>query len=153
MPGLLETMCVLADLQAEGQIQSLGVTNLDTRAVERLSDADVQLVSNQVKLSCTEQEHLPVGCIRMQDVRIVECSIDVVKAQSFILCLARQVQFSLLDRRALGPNGMLQLCKERGMKLLCYGVLGGGLLSDRHLQPSRSPPYGQMLGAQNSPRF
>ena len=41
-------MLVLADLQADGQIQSLGTTNLDTEAVEMLTDADIRLVSNQV---------------------------------------------------------------------------------------------------------
>ena len=54
-----------------------------------------------------------------------------------------QVQFSLLDRRPLGPNGMLQLCKERGLKLLCYGVVGGGLLSDRYLAAGNSKLYGE----------
>lgn len=47
-PGLKDTMLVLADLQADGQIQSLGTTNLDTEAVEMLTDADIRLVSNQV---------------------------------------------------------------------------------------------------------
>lgn len=93
IPGLMDVMNVLSDLQAEGHIRSIGATNLDTSAVEKITDADISLVSNQV-------------------------------------------QFSLLDRRPLGPNGMLQLCKERDLKLLCYGVVGGGLLTDRHL---RSP--------------
>ena len=48
--GLRDTMLVLADLQADGQIQSLGTTNLDTQAIEMLTDADIRLVSNQVDL-------------------------------------------------------------------------------------------------------
>ena len=53
-----------------------------------------------------------------------------------------QAQFSLLDRRPLGPNGMLQLCKERGLKLLCYGVVGGGLLTDRYLESGHGSLHG-----------
>ena len=48
-------MLVLADLQADNQILSLGTTNLDTQAIEMLTDADIRLVSNQVDL-------LPVLC-------------------------------------------------------------------------------------------
>jgi aryl-alcohol dehydrogenase-like predicted oxidoreductase len=43
-----------------------------------------------------------------------------------------QIQFSLLDRRAL-HSGLLALCKERGVSVLCYGALAGGLLSERWL--------------------
>ncbi len=44
---------------------------------------------------------------------------------------SNQVCLSLLDRRATGP--MTQLCQERGVKLLAYGTLGGGFLSERWL--------------------
>jgi len=42
-----------------------------------------------------------------------------------------QVQYSLLDRRVGGA--MAQLCVGRGVRLLPYGVLAGGFLSDRWL--------------------
>ncbi len=38
-----------------------------------------------------------------------------------------QVQLSLLDRRPLA--GLAALCRERGVALLCYGTLAGGLLA------------------------
>lgn len=44
---------------------------------------------------------------------------------------SNQVQLSLLDRRPL--NGMLQYCEVKGIKLISYGSLGGGLLSDKHV--------------------
>ena len=44
---------------------------------------------------------------------------------------SNQVCISLLDRRALGE--MSQLCQQRGVRLLAYGTLGGGFLSDRWL--------------------
>eukprot|EP00270_Netrium_digitus_P005530 TRINITY_DN17365_c0_g1_i1.p1 TRINITY_DN17365_c0_g1~~TRINITY_DN17365_c0_g1_i1.p1 ORF type:complete len:296 (-),score=90.51 TRINITY_DN17365_c0_g1_i1:177-1064(-) len=52
--------------------------------------------------------------------------------------VSNQVQFSLLDRRPL-TSGLLQFCAERDIKLLTYGTLAGGLLSDRYLpHPSSS---------------
>ncbi|MCX7226156.1 MAG: aldo/keto reductase [Burkholderiales bacterium] len=42
---------------------------------------------------------------------------------------SNQVCMSLLDRR--GTEGMTALCLQAGVKLLTYGVLGGGFLSDR----------------------
>lgn len=106
-PGLMDVMNVLSDLQAEGHIRSIGATNLDTAAVEKITDADIPLVANQV-------------------------------------------QFSLLDRRPLGPNGMLQLCKERDLKLLCYGVVGGGLLTDRHLRTPERLVYSRSTNPEST---
>ena len=42
-----------------------------------------------------------------------------------------QVCFSLLDRRAAGE--MSAFCRENGVKLLAFGTLGGGFLSQRWL--------------------
>ncbi len=42
-----------------------------------------------------------------------------------------QVSFSLLDRRAAGP--LSALCLSHGVRLLAYGTLAGGLLSERWL--------------------
>lgn len=42
-----------------------------------------------------------------------------------------QVQYSLLDRRP--ENGMAEFCATHGIKLLPYGVVAGGLLTDRYL--------------------
>ena len=42
--------------------------------------------------------------------------------------VSNQVQFSLLDRRP--RKGLADLCRERGVTLLCYGTLAGGLLSE-----------------------
>ncbi|MDE2396603.1 MAG: aldo/keto reductase [Burkholderiales bacterium] len=45
--------------------------------------------------------------------------------------VSNQVCLSLLDRRA--TEQMAALCLERGVKLLAYGVLGGGFLGERWL--------------------
>lgn len=45
--------------------------------------------------------------------------------------VSNQVQYSLVDRRPQGK--MAALCREHGIQLLPYGVLAGGLLSERYL--------------------
>jgi aryl-alcohol dehydrogenase-like predicted oxidoreductase len=45
--------------------------------------------------------------------------------------ISTQVQYSLLDSRP--DQGLIALCQERGVQLLCYGTLAGGLLSDAWL--------------------
>jgi aryl-alcohol dehydrogenase-like predicted oxidoreductase len=45
--------------------------------------------------------------------------------------VSMQVQYSLLDARA--ESGLVDLCVERGMRLLCYGTLAGGFLSEAWL--------------------
>lgn len=54
--------------------------------------------------------------------------------------LTNQLQYSLLDHRP--ENGLVDLCREHGIGLLCYGTIAGGFLSDRWLgQPDPTPPY------------
>jgi aryl-alcohol dehydrogenase-like predicted oxidoreductase/enamine deaminase RidA (YjgF/YER057c/UK114 family) len=45
--------------------------------------------------------------------------------------ITNQVAFSLLDARAAGP--MSTLCRERGVRLLAYGTVAGGWLTERWL--------------------
>ncbi len=45
--------------------------------------------------------------------------------------VSTQVQYSLLDSRP--DQGLVALCKERDLQLLCYGTLAGGLLSEAWL--------------------
>jgi aryl-alcohol dehydrogenase-like predicted oxidoreductase len=47
--------------------------------------------------------------------------------------VSNQVSFSLLDTRAAAPGGMGELCTQRGVAILAFGVLAGGLLTDRWL--------------------
>jgi aryl-alcohol dehydrogenase-like predicted oxidoreductase len=42
-----------------------------------------------------------------------------------------QIQYSLLDARP--ESGMVEFCKAHGIRLLCYGTVAGGFLSDRWL--------------------
>lgn len=54
-----------------------------------------------------------------------------VALASGIPIVSNQVSFSLLDQRAAGP--LSSLCEEFGVKLLVYGTLAGGFLSERWL--------------------
>jgi aryl-alcohol dehydrogenase-like predicted oxidoreductase/enamine deaminase RidA (YjgF/YER057c/UK114 family) len=56
--------------------------------------------------------------------------------------VSNQVSFSLLDRRAAGP--LAALAAETGVKLLAYGTLGGGFLTDRWVgadEPTTIPDW------------
>lgn len=59
--------------------------------------------------------------------QLVEAGVPVV---------SHQVAYSLLDRRP--QNGMAEYCKSRGISLLPYGVVAGGLLSDKYLEAAAS---------------
>ena len=52
--------------------------------------------------------------------------------------VSNQVSFSIIDARPL--QRMVPACEERGVKLLCYGTLMGGFLSERWLgKPEPAP--------------
>jgi aryl-alcohol dehydrogenase-like predicted oxidoreductase len=53
--------------------------------------------------------------------------------------VVNQVQYSLLDRRP--EHGLAAFCIDQGVQLICYGTLGGGLLTERYLgAPDPEPP-------------
>ena len=49
--------------------------------------------------------------------------------QAGVPIACNQVQMSLFDRRPL--NGMVEYCREKKIKLLTYGSLGGGREGER----------------------
>lgn len=88
MPAYLDALKFMMELQTQGKIQHLALTNFDT-------------------------EHLGI---------ILEEGIPIV---------SNQVQFSVVDRRPL--VSMIPFCRARGIKLLAYGTLCGGLLAEKYL--------------------
>jgi aryl-alcohol dehydrogenase-like predicted oxidoreductase/enamine deaminase RidA (YjgF/YER057c/UK114 family) len=101
-PSYLDALLHLQDLQAEGMIRHLGLTNFDTAHLRIVLASGIEVVSNQVS-------------------------------------------FSLLDRRAAGA--MSELCQGSGVKLLAYGTLAGGLLTDRFLgepEPAEMKTWSEM---------
>lgn len=94
----LDALGYMSELQKEGKIKHLALTNFDTEHLKIITDAGIKIVSNQV-------------------------------------------QFSLIDRRPL--VNMVSFCQEHDIKLLAYGTVCGGLLSEKYLgQPE---PRGGIL--------
>lgn len=54
-PGYLDALRHMADLQREGKIRHLALTNFDTDHVQRILDAGIHIVSNQVQYSLIDQ--------------------------------------------------------------------------------------------------
>ena len=88
VPRYVEVAGYLADLQRQGKIAHLGVTNFDVPHLTELIKSGVPIISNQV-------------------------------------------QYSVMDRRPEG--GMVAFTQAHGIKLLCYGTVAGGFLSEKYL--------------------
>lgn len=84
----LDALKYMAELQSEGKIKHLALTNFDTEHLQIITEAGISIVSNQV-------------------------------------------QFSLIDRRPLVK--MVEFCQAHDIKLLAYGTVCGGLLSEKYL--------------------
>ncbi|MEW6493493.1 MAG: aldo/keto reductase [Cyanobacteriota bacterium] len=84
----LDALKYMTELQNEGKIKHLALTNFDTEHLQIITEAGINIVSNQV-------------------------------------------QFSLIDRRP--EVNMIKFCAEHNIKLLTYGTLCGGLLSEKYL--------------------
>lgn len=53
--------------------------------------------------------------------------------------ISNQTQYSLLDHRP--EHGMVEFCQNHGIKLLCYGGVAGGFLSEQYIDvPQPQPP-------------
>ncbi|SKB11593.1 Aldo/keto reductase [Planktothrix sp. PCC 11201] len=94
----LDALNYLAQLQTEGKIKHLALTNFDTQHLKIIVENGIKIVSNQV-------------------------------------------QFSLVDRRPLAQ--MTEFCQAHNIKLLPYGVVCGGFLSEKYL--GKSEPNGFSL--------
>ncbi|KAG8806861.1 hypothetical protein FRC17_004762, partial [Serendipita sp. 399] len=75
-----------------------------------------------------------IGLVNFDSMRVDE----ICAALGPGVILTNQVQFSLIDVRPL--YGMAEVCRRHGLKLLTYGTLCGGFLSDKWLgapEPNR----------------
>lgn len=69
------------------------------------------------------------GLLRHLGVTNLDTAHLRVLVKNGIEIASNQICFSLLDRRA--ANGMTDFCLAHGIKLLAFGTLGGGFLSER----------------------
>ena len=83
------------------------------KALQYLNELRMEGLIGELSLTNFNTEHLQ---------RIIDHNIPIS---------TNQVQYSIIDRRPEAK--MVKLCKEHGIKLLAYGVLGGGLISERYL--------------------
>ena len=105
----------------------LGTDRIDLLQFHPWSYADPSWLDNLFLLA----EHQAAG--RILHLGLTNCDavhLDMA-IRSGVPIMSNQVCFSLVDRRAAGA--MSQVCREHGVKLLAYGTLAGGLLSDRWL--------------------
>ena len=77
------------------------------------------------------QELREEGLIQHLGVTNVDTAHLGIILHSGIDVVSNQVCFSLLDRRA--AHGMTELCERHGIKLLAFGTIAGGFLTDRWL--------------------
>jgi aryl-alcohol dehydrogenase-like predicted oxidoreductase/enamine deaminase RidA (YjgF/YER057c/UK114 family) len=119
----------LADTRAavERSLERLRARRIDLLQFHGWSYSDPSWIDGLLHLQTLQSEG-----------RIAHIGLTNVDAAHFNMALAsgvgvvsNQVCFSLLDRRAAGP--MSDVCRARGAKLLAYGTLAGGWLSDRWL--------------------
>ena len=88
-PGYLDALTHLSQLQDEGKIKHIGLTNFDTEHLERVLDHGIRVVSNQVQFSLID---------RRPEVRMIEaCRESNVKLLAY-----GSVCGGLLSKRYLG---------------------------------------------------
>jgi len=127
----------------ERSLQRLRVRRIDLLQFHAWSYADPSWIDGLLHL----QELKAEGWIAHLGLTNVDAAhLNVVLATG-IEVISNQVCFSLLDRRAAGA--MSDVCRSHGVKLLAYGTLAGGWLSNRWLdQPEpdweRSGTWSQM---------
>ena len=78
------------------------------------------------------QELKEEGLIRHLGLTNVDTAHLRIAINSGIEIVSNQVCFSLLDQRARGK--MTELCLENGIKLLAFGTIAGGFLTDKWLK-------------------
>ena len=94
-------------------------------------------------LDCLEhlQELRDEGLIRHLGLTNFDTAHLRVVVESGIQVVSNQVSHSLVDRRAAGA--MTDYCRERGVKILAYGTILGGFLSERWLD-APEPAEGEL---------
>ncbi|KAG9076732.1 hypothetical protein FS749_011442 [Ceratobasidium sp. UAMH 11750] len=77
------------------------------------------------------------------------CNFDTIRTDEICAYLgpgaivSNQVQFSLIDTRPL--DGMGDVCRKHGLKLLTYGTLCGGFLADKWLGAPEPDAYRETM--------
>ncbi|CAH8306370.1 unnamed protein product [Eruca vesicaria subsp. sativa] len=119
--GYLDALKHLTDLKDEGKIKTVALTNFDTERLEKILENGIPVVSNQVMFEL----HLPFFFSSCKF--LCSCGYSL------------QVQHSIVDMRP--QQRMAQLCELTGVKLITYGTVMGGLLSEKFLNANLAIPF------------
>eukprot|EP01063_Lacrimia_lanifica_P000930 TRINITY_DN10453_c0_g1_i2.p1 TRINITY_DN10453_c0_g1~~TRINITY_DN10453_c0_g1_i2.p1 ORF type:complete len:516 (+),score=195.48 TRINITY_DN10453_c0_g1_i2:43-1590(+) len=131
-PGAMTAEAVRAGVQA--RLDRLGVAAVDLLQFHWWQYEHLAYVDAARELGKLQQE----GLVRHLGLTNFDTDhLRVVNASGAKVC-SNQVCFSLLDRRAAGA--MTEYCLQHGVKLLCYGTLGGGFLSEKWLGAPEPTP-------------
>jgi len=109
----------------ERALERLQTTTIDLLQFHAWSYADPSYLDCLFYLQGLKEE----GVIRYLGLTNFDTAHLRLVLSSGVEVVSNQVCFSLFDRRAQGA--MSELCLERGIKLLAFGTLAGGLLTDR----------------------
>src|SRR5262252_7750246 len=111
----------------ERSLERLRARRIDLLQFHAWTYADPSWIDGLLHLQALKSEGL-IAHIGLTNVDAAH--LNMVRATG-IEVISNQVCFSLLDRRAAGA--MSEVCRARGVRLLAYGTLAGGWLSDRWL--------------------
>jgi len=131
-PGYRDALQLLADMKtrdgSQKLVRNLALTNFDTKRCKELVELGVPIVSNQVQFSLLDRRPLNAMVPYFE-----EHGAHQMHLRSAICSLLR-----LTD----------DATSRAGVKILAYGVLAGGFLTDRYLgqPPPRSKPETASLG-------
>lgn len=119
----------LADVRAavERSLERLRTRRIDLLQFHAWNYADPSWIDGLLHLQALKSEGL-IAHIGLTNVDAAH--LNLVRATG-IEVVSDQVCFSLLDRRAAAA--LSDVCRARGVKLLAYGTLAGGWLSNRWL--------------------
>jgi len=119
----------LADAReaVELSLRRLRAERIDLLQFHAWSYADPSWIDGLLHLEALKAEGL-IGHIGLTNVDAAHFNMVLATGLEVV---SNQVCFSLLDRRAGGA--LSAVCRARGAKLLAYGTLAGGWLSDRWL--------------------
>jgi aryl-alcohol dehydrogenase-like predicted oxidoreductase/enamine deaminase RidA (YjgF/YER057c/UK114 family) len=126
IPGPMTPDVVRAGV--ERSLQRLGVGSIDLLQFHWWTFEHPGYLDAMKELAKLQRE----GVIRHLGVTNFDTAHLRVLVKHGIPIATNQVCFSLLDRRAAGE--MSTFCLDHGVRLLAYGTLGGGLMSERWLR-------------------
>ena len=138
------------DLEMLGSITRDHVTRIIDRSLQRLGQERLDLVQfhwwdyeimNAVRTALWLRDLQAAGKIDLIGGTNFDAAHTSAMIEAGVPIASMQVQYSLLDDRP--ARAMSDVCARHGVKLLCYGTVAGGFLSERWLgQPEPHEPLG-----------